>query len=368
MPTKPILVKRTDLPDFKEYSRVIKKLWKSKWITNNGVYAKQLVIELKKYLGVPHLALLTNGTITLHIALKVLNLPKGGEIITTPFTFAATTNIIIWEGFTPVFVDIDPDTWNIDPKAIENAITSRTVAIMPVHVYGNPCDVEVIEQIAKKHNLKVIYDAAHAFGVEYKGKSVLNYGDFSSLSFHATKVFHTIEGGALITPNESMHEQVEYARNFGIVEFEDQISFAGTNGKMNEFQAAMGLCNVPNLETQRLQREKVFQLYVSLLSNNSKVRLQKNVASKQNYAYMPIVLENIEAREKVITALNKSEIYPRKYFYPLTSDFPFINPKSRRHTHIAKSVSDGALCLPLYSDLRDQEVTKIAEIVIKNLS
>lgn len=363
MPTKPILVKRTDLPDFKEYSRLIKKLWKSKWITNNGVYAKQLVIELKKYLGVPHLALLTNGTITLHIALKVLNLPKGGEIITTPFTFAATTNVIIWEGFTPVFVDIDPQTWNIDPKAIEKAITSKTVAIMPVHVYGNPCDVEVIERIAKKHNLKVIYDAAHAFGVEYKGKSVLNYGDFSSLSFHATKVFHTIEGGALITPNESMLKQVEYARNFGIVEFEDQIAFAGTNGKMNEFQAAMGLCNIPNLDKQRLQREKIFQLYTSLLSNNPKIRLQKNIASKQNYGYMPIVLESIEAREKVIRALNKNEIYPRKYFYPLTSDFSFINLGSKYYTHTAKSISNGALCLPLYSDLAPSHVKRITRLI-----
>jgi len=363
MPTKPILVKRTDLPDFKEYSRLIKKLWKSKWITNNGVYAKQLVIELRKYLGVPHLALLTNGTITLHIALKVLNLPKGGEIITTPFTFAATTNVIIWEGFTPVFVDIDPQTWNIDPKAIEKAITPRTVAIMPVHVYGNPCDVEAIERIAKKHNLKVIYDAAHAFGVEYKGKSVLNYGDFSSLSFHATKVFHTIEGGALITPNESMLKQVEYARNFGIVEFEDQIAFAGTNGKMNEFQAAMGLCNIPNLDKQRQQREKIFQLYTSLLSNNPKIRLQKNIASKQNYGYMPVSFESLNMRDRIIAGLKKKSVFPRKYFYPLTSEFRFSKIYPKDDLTNARRVSDGILCLPLYSSLSSRQIETISAVI-----
>lgn len=365
---KKILVKRTDMPDFDEYVKLIEKLWQTRWITNNGEYAKRLANELKKYLCVPNLALLCNGTLSLHIALKILDLPQGGEIITTPFTFIATTNVIIWEGYIPVFVDIDPKTWNIDPTEIEKAITPNTVAIMPVHVYGNPCDVEAIDIIAKKHNLKIIYDAAHAFGVKYRDQSILNYGDLSSLSFHATKVFHTIEGGALVSGSKELIAKVENARNFGIVEYEDLISAVGTNAKMNEFQAAMGLCNIANLGESLILRKKIYESYRVKLKKYRKVRFQKITASEYNYAYMPICFESMLVRDRVTNKLEEINVFPRKYFYPLSSDIPMYQ-KYNRHASLAKarSISDGILCLPLYGELTEHDISKVVKIIIQNI-
>ncbi len=367
MSRKPILVKMTDMPSLESYSKMIKMLWKSKWITNNGTYAKQLTEKLKAYLGVSNLALLNNGTLTLHIALKTLNLPKGGEIITTPFTFVATTSTIVWEGFTPVFVDINPKTWNIEPEAIEKAITAHTVAIMPVHVYGNPCDVEAIDRIAKKYNLKVVYDAAHAFGVKYKNKSILNYGNFSSLSFHATKVFHTIEGGALVTTSKKLNDLVERTRNFGIIEFKEAISLAGTNAKMNEFQAAMGLCNIPNLKKNLSLRKKYYSLYIANLSKNKAIRFQEIVASEYNYAYMPICFQSKTIRDRVVQRLESNSIFPRKYFYPLTSSFDRYTSYRHDNLKVATDISNGILCLPLHSELSINDINTISSIILSAL-
>lgn len=367
MKHKKILVKRTDMPDLDRYIKHVRRLWKSKWLTNNGEYAKKLADELKEYLSIPNIALLTNGTLSLHIALKLLDLPEGGEIITTPFTFVATTNVIIWERFRPVFVDIDPVTWNIDPTAIVKAITPNTVAIMPVHVYGNPCNVETIDDIAKKHDLKVVYDAAHAFGVKYRGRSILSYGDISSLSFHATKIFHTIEGGALVTSSKRLHELVECARNFGIVEHEEIVILPGTNAKMNEFQAAMGLCNLPQLQHQLQVRESLYNSYKVLLSGSVKIRFQKIIASTYNYAYMPVCFESLTVRDKVLSSLQRHNIFPRKYFYPLTSSFDFSSQYKKHSLINGQRIADGILCLPLHGELTNNDVREICQIILKEI-
>ena len=261
-----INVTKSELPNLKEYQEYVKQIWKRAWLTNNGKFVRQLEKKLPGYIGGKLLSLVTNGTLAMQLAIKALNLK--GEIITTPFTFPATTNVILWEGCTPVFADIDPETYNIDPADIEKKITNKTSAILAVHVYGNPCATERLEKLAKKNGLKIIYDAAHAFGVKYKNKLIGSYGDISTFSFHATKVFNTIEGGAITTNSIQINKDVNLLRNFGITG-EEEVVLAGINAKMSEFQAAMGLLNLKKINSKILLRKKIYELYKRLLQNNS---------------------------------------------------------------------------------------------------
>ncbi len=362
-----ITVTKPDLPDLERYVEYLKKIWASRWLTNNGELVQLLEERLKEYLKVKNLVLISNGTLALHIALKALNLK--GEVITTPFTFAATTNVILWEGLTPVFADIDPETFNIDPDDVEKKITDKTSTILAVHVYGNPCHVEELQKIANKYNLKLIYDAAHAFGVEYKGQSVLNYGDISTLSFHATKVFHTIEGGAIVVRDENLLEKIKLLRNHGI-KSEEEVILPGTNAKMNEFQAAMGLCNLENIDEKIQRRKMLYEFYKEELSDLD-VNFQKIIASKYNHAYMPVLFKNKKTRDKVYSELIKNGIKPRRYFYPLTSKFDYFKKQGENITEKYKfknclDISNRVLCLPMYSTLEVGVVEKIVNI-IKNV-
>ncbi len=358
-----IFVTKSELPKIQEYVSYLKKIWKSSILTNNGPLAQQLEKELKSYLDCENLALVTNGTLALQLAFRAMQL--SGEVITTPFTFAATSTALIYEGLKPVFADIDSDTFTISPSDVRKKITKRTSAILAVHVYGNPCHMEELAKIAREHNLKLIYDAAHAFGVEYKGRSVMQYGDVNTLSFHATKVFNTIEGGAIITKTKKAVDSVKLLRNFGIVSEED-VEIAGINAKMNEFQAAMGLCNIKAIEAKIKARKSLYEIYAKAFSGNKNIRMQKLTASKYNYSYMPVVFRSKTIRDRVHDELVKSAIKPRKYFYPLISDFKFIDQKRGTSLPVSKSISDGVLCLPLYSSLNHSIVKKIAQIALSN--
>lgn len=319
--TAPILVTKPFLPDLKEYTAYLQQIWDNNWLTNNGPMVKELEQKLKDYLGVKHLFFVSNGTIALQIAIKALGLT--GEIITTPFTYVATTNSIIWEGCTPVFVDIDEQGFGIDPAKIESAITSKTQAIMAVHVYGNPNRVKEIEKIAKKHNLRVIYDAAHCFGTRIGKQSILNFGDISTLSFHATKVFHTVEGGAIATNSDVLARKISLYRSFGHVG-DDHIT-VGINGKNSEFHAAMGLVNLKKLPQVISRRKKVAETYDAHLSKDRlrTLKVAKNVLF--NYAYYPVVFESEAVLLKVKAALEKENIFPRRYFFPSLNTVQFVN-------------------------------------------
>ena len=319
-----ITVTKSDLPDLEEYIEYLKKIWASRWLTNNGEFVQLLERRLEEYLKVKNLGLVANGTLALQLALKALDIK--GEVVTTPFTFAATTNVILWEGLTPVFADIDPETFNINPKDVEKKITDKTTAILAVHVYGNPCYVEELQEIADKYDLKLIYDAAHAFGVEYKNRSVLNYGDISTLSFHATKVFNTIEGGAIIIKDEELFEKLKLLINHGI-KSEEEVVLPGINAKMNEFQAAMGVCNLENIDEKIQLRKKIYEHYIEELADTT-VKFQKIIASNYNYIYMPLCFEDIKKRNEIYSDLIKNGIMPRKYFYPLTVDFDYLKRKA----------------------------------------
>lgn len=361
-----ITVTKPSLPPFEKYIEYLKEIWSSKWLTNDGKFVKRLEEELKAYLDLKNLILVTNGTLALQLILKGLEIK--GEVITTPFTFVATTNAILLEKLTPVFADIDQHTFNIDPKDIERKITKKTSAILAVHVYGNPCYVEELQEIANKHNLKVIYDSAHAFGVEYKNKSVVNFGDASTLSFHATKIFNTIEGGAIIAKNEQIFEKLGLLRNHGI-KSEEEIIIPGTNAKMNEFQAAMGLCNLEEVKENIAAREKIYMHYKEELRRLPNVQFQKIIASKYNYSYFPIILESKKKRDQVYNELLKKEIKTRKYFYPLTINSRYFEKKKIRGSEenglkVSKSISDRVLCLPLYPDLEEENI----DYIIKNLN
>ncbi len=363
-----INVTRTDLPKIDLYIRYLKRLWQTHWITNNGEFVQLLERKLKKYLKVKHLILVNNGTLAIQLIIKALQLK--GEVITTPFTFAATSTALIWEGQTPVFADINPNTYNISPSDVEKKITKKTSAIFAVHVYGNPCDVEKLDVIAKKYRLKLIYDAAHAFGVEYNKKSVLRYGDASILSFHATKIFHTIEGGAIIVNNKKLYQKLKLLQNFGI-QSEEKVLLPGINAKMNEFQAAMGLANLPYLESNRQKRKKIYLAYLDGFANNKSIGLQKLICSKYNYSYLPILLKDEKTRNILFDKLIENGIKPRKYFYPLITDFEFYkNDKLNEKYQIneAKIVAQRILCLPLYSSLSMQSAKKIIKIIVQSLS
>ena len=363
-----ILVTRSSMPDYEEYCEEIKELWDSHWLTNMGTKHKELQAELEKYLEVPHAVLYTNGHLALENVLAAMNFPKNGEVITTPFTFASTTHAIVRNGLVPVFCDIDPVDYTMDVTKIEALITDKTCAIVPVHVYGNICKVEEIQRIADKYGLKVIYDAAHAFGVKYKGVSSASFGDASMFSFHATKVFNTIEGGAVCFKNDSMVQLLNDMKNFGI-HGPETVEFVGGNAKMNEFQAAMGICNLRHLEKEIEKRKAVMERYRERLSDTEGIILcppQDNV--EPNYAYCPVVFEPTlfgSTRNEVFTALADNGIGARKYFYPLTNTFDcFHGAYDINNTPVALHISKRVLTLPLYADLSIADVDRICDVIL----
>ena len=362
---KPILVTKPLLPKFEEYIEKIKEIWPNEWLTNFGPLHNELKEELKDYLLVDNISLFTNGHLALSAAIKALNLT--GEVITTPYTFASTTNAIVENGLTPVFCDISLKDYNIDVNKIEELITDKTSAIVAVHVYGNPCDVEKIEEIAKKYNLKVIYDAAHAFGVKINSRGINEYGDASMLSFHATKVFNTIEGGAVCYKDNNLEKKFKIIMNFGIDQEKEDIEEIGTNAKMNEFQAAMGLCNLKNIEEAIERRHNIVNLYRKLLSNIDGITYLNDTDNvKHNYAYFPILIDKEkygQDRNELMERLKEKDIYCRKYFYPLTSEFTYYKEKYKSNTEIAKYVSENILVLPLYDSLTNEDVETICSLI-----
>lgn len=358
-----ITVTRSSLPPFEEYVEMIKPLWESHWLTNMGTYHAQLEEELTESLG-REVSLTVNGHMALELAIQSMNFPAGGEVITTPFTFISTTHAIIRNGLVPVFCDVGED-YTIDVSKIENLITEQTVAIVPVHVYGNICNVEEIERIAYKYGLKVIYDAAHAFGESYHGRKVAEYGDCSVFSFHATKVFHTIEGGAVCCKDHEQWESLYNLKNFGI-RSEELTVWIGANAKMNEFQAAMGLCNLRYFEREVEKRKRIVEEYERLLKGQNGITLNKRKNNvKYNYAYFPVLFETRERRDFVYDKLREQEIYARKYFYPLTADAACFKNKYRDvKLERARDFSNRILVLPLFADLEESELQRIAEIVL----
>ncbi len=363
---KEINVTRSSMPAFEEYCAEIRDLWDSRWLTNMGSKHEALRNRLVEYLSAEHLDLLTNGHMAIELSLQALNLT--GEVITTPFTFASTTQAIVRNGLTPVFCDIDPVTFCMDAAKIEPLITEKTSAILPVHVYGNVCDVEAIEALAEKHNLKVLYDAAHTFGVKYKGKSTANFGDASCFSFHATKVFHSIEGGCSCYKDKGLGERLAKLKNFGLAG-QESVEELGTNAKMDEFRAAMGLCNLRHVDGEIAKRKRVVERYREHLDGVAGLQLnpiQKDVES--NYAYFPVVFhDGIFSANRDFTAdkLSQHGIHARKYFYPLTSEFACYNGKfDLGKTPIAKEISHKVLTLPLYADLDLEDADRVCDIIL----
>jgi dTDP-4-amino-4,6-dideoxygalactose transaminase len=352
-----IPVTKSFLPPVDKYKKYIDKIWLNEWITNNGECVIELEKKLKSLLQVKHLLFVNNGTIAIQIAIKALGLR--GEIITTPFSYVATTSSIVWENCIPVFADIDEHTCCISPEKIEKLINKNTSAILATHVYGNACDVEYIEQIAQKHNLKVIYDAAHAFGVTYKDQSILNYGDVSTLSFHATKVFHTVEGGAIVTNDDDLAHKISYLRNFG---HNGQEAFwgLGINGKNSEMHAAMGLCNLEYIQDIIAQRKLISQLYDKELTDIPMRFPTQRAQLGYNYAYYPVILESEETLLRVQKALNEEKIFPRRYFYPSLNTLSYIPYQA---TSISEDISKRVLCLPLYHTLTNENVYHITQII-----
>lgn len=363
-----ILVTKSSMPPMEEYIEEIKSIWDSHWLTNMGVKHQELTQRLETYLGVPNVSLFSNGHMALELSLQAMNL-RGGEVITTPFTFASTTHAIVRNGLVPVFCDIKEDDFTLDPEDIERHITDRTVAILPVHVYGNICQVERIEKIAHKYGIKVIYDAAHAFGESYKGTGVANFGDASMFSFHATKVFNTIEGGAVCFHDEELGRKLFRLKNFGIRD-EETVDGVGANAKMNEFQAAMGLCNLRHIDGEIEKRKKVVERYRENLSGVPGIRLNNmNEDVKSNFAYFPVLFDEKEfghTRNEVSDRLKSENIFSRKYFYPLTSTFECYNNRfSEQNTPIALKISKRVLTLPLYADLSLSDVDRICHIIMQ---
>lgn len=353
------------MPSYEEYTSVIEQLWQSKWLTNMGDIHSILEEQLKTYLGIPFISLFSNGHMALESIIDVMGLT--GEVITTPFTFISTTHAIIRNGLTPVFCDVNSNDYTMDVTKIEALITDKTSAIVPVHVYGNPCNVAEIERIAKKHNLKVIYDAAHAFGVKYKGQGISNFGDVSMYSFHATKVFNTIEGGGLAFNDETLVPQLNAYKNFGLTG-QESVEYIGTNSKMNEFQAAMGICNLRHIDTEIAKRKQVVERYISHLQNIEGIKLSlPNEHVTSNYSYFPVVFDDFrKTRDEICEQLKAENIFARKYFYPLTSEFECYKGQfDVSETPIAKHISERVLTLPLYADLSLDDVDRICHIILK---
>lgn len=363
-----ILVTRSSMPSLQEYVDEIKSIWDNHWLTNMGTKHEKLQNILEKYLTVSHVVLYTNGHLALENAIAAFNLPRGGEVITTPFTFASTTHAIVRNGLVPVFCDITEDDYTIDTTKIEELITDRTVAIVPVHVYGNMCNVDEIDRISKKYGLKVIYDAAHAFAVKYKGISSACFGDASMFSFHATKVFNTIEGGAVCLKNDSMVQLLNDQKNFGI-HGPEEVAYIGGNAKMNEFQAAMGICNMRHLGEEIEKRKKVVERYRQHLLGVEGIKLtniQTDVES--NYAYFPVVFDGYKyTRNEIYSMLGENGIGARKYFYPLTNGFECYSnypTAGTDKTPIAQHTALRVLTLPLYADLKIDDVDRICDIIL----
>ena len=352
-----INVTKTYLPDKEKYKKYVDEIYDNGWITNNGPLVQRLENRLAKYLGVKNIVLVSSGTSALEIAYRTLEIKD--EVITTPFSFVATTSSLVSNGLTPIFVDIDEKTLNINIKKIEEKITDKTTAIVPVHIFGNACDVEGIQIIADTNDLKVVYDASHAFGVKYKEESILNYGDISTLSFHATKLFHTIEGGAIIINDDKLVQKARYLINFGI-ENSESIPELGTNAKMNEFEAAMGLCILDEMKVIKDTREKIVALYETGIK--SLLGLQKqNLYATKNFSYFPVIFRNEEELLKVQSALNRENIYPRRYFYNSLDSLTYITPK--QFCKNSREVSKRILCLPIYTDLEKKIQVKIITII-----
>ena len=364
-----INVTRSSMPEFEEYCEEIRQLWDSRWLTNMGIKHQQLQKQLEEYLNVPHVTLFTNGHIALETVIEAMGFPEGAEVITTPFTFASTTHAIARNGLVPVFCDVNPVDYTMDVTKIEALITEKTCAIVPVHVYGNMCDDDAITSVARKHGLKVIYDAAHAFGASYKGKSAGALGDASMFSFHATKVFNTIEGGAVTFHDDQLVEKLNDWKNFGQHSPEDVIYAAG-NGKMSEFQAAMGLCNLRHLDGEIEKRGEAVKRYRERLSNVEGIHLcpvQQDVTP--NYAYFPVVFDGYRYdRDQVSERLKADNIVARKYFYPLTNDFACyagLPTAGGEKTPVAKHIADRVLTLPLFADLTVADVDRICDVILR---
>ncbi len=364
-----IHVTRPDLPPLEEFNQALQQIWENKWLTNKGPFHDQFEKELAAYLGVPYISLFSNGTLALMIALRVLDIK--GEVITTPYSFVATTHALWWNGIKPVFVDVEPEYGNLDPDKIEAAITPKTTAILPVHVYGNLCDMENIQKLADKHNLKVIYDAAHAFGVEKDGQSILNSGDLSVLSFHATKSFNTIEGGAIVCRDAETKKQIDYLKNFGF-ENETTVTGPGINAKMNELQAAYGLLQLKEFNNNTEKRKKLTETYRRELQNVKGVSfLQDKEQVKHNYSYFPVFIgpEYPLSRDGLYEKLKENNIFARRYFYPLISEFPPYNElptASPDHLPVAVQKANEVICLPLYSELEISDIRFVTDI-LKNV-
>lgn len=363
---RPIYVTQPFLPPLEEFLPYLEQIWESKWLTNGGQFHQAFENKLSDHLGVEHLALFTNGTLALITALQALRIT--GEVITTPYSFVAAAHSLLWNGIKPVFVDIDPETFNLDPKKIEGAITPHTTAILPVHVYGKPCDVEKIGEIADLYGLKVIYDAAHAFGVRYKGESLLAYGDLSAMSFHATKVFNTFEGGAIVCPDGKTKKRIDDLKNFG---FHDEVTVVapGINAKMNEVQAAFGLLQLKYVGKAIKKRRRIDSLYREKLSSVPGIYCPPLPAdTTYNYAYFPILVtkEYPLSRDELYEELRRQGIFPRRYFYPLISEFPMyrgLPSAAASNLPVAKRVAEQVLCLPIYPDLELDHVLDTIEII-----
>lgn len=354
-----ISVTKPFLPPYEDYEQYLRGIWHRNWLTNNGPLVNQLEWKLKEYFKVPHLLYVNNGTIALQIAIKALDLK--GEIITTPFSYVATTSSIVWEGCSPIFADIDIDTLNIDPQTIEKLITPATSAIMATHVYGNPCDIEVIDRIAKKHHLKVIYDGAHCFGTTYKGKSVFSYGDITTTSFHATKLFHTTEGGAVFTPSTDLLKRMAFMRNFGHDGPED-FEGVGINAKNSEFHAAMGLANFPYIPRILESRTQRCTWYTERLQGLRVRRIKINPFAGYNHAYYPIIFEDEPSLLKAFELLKAHNIGSRRYFYPSLNSLNYLEYQS---TPVSEEISKRVLCLPLFYDLTKEEVDLICRLLLR---
>ena len=354
-----IPVTKPFLPNLSEYEKLLQEIWQRNWLTNDGPLVNELELTLKRTLGLNHLLFVSNGTIALQMALKALGIE--GEVITTPFSYVATTSSIVWENCTPVYVDIDPNTFNIDPTKIEAAITAKTTAILATHVFGNACDIDAIEAIAQKHQLKVIYDAAHCFGTLYKGKSILAYGDISTISFHATKLFHTVEGGAVITQTPSVLRKLALLRNFGH-DGPDKFSGIGINGKNSELHAAMGIINLRYIDEILAKRKWLHGLYDSALMNLSVQRPAIQLNCNWNYAYYHIVFNSEAQLLASIQLLNEHWVYPRRYFYPSLNTLSYVTAVP---TPVSENIASRILCLPLYHEMTKAEVDLIARLLLR---
>lgn len=356
----------SSMPPYEEYIQAIKPLWRSHFLTNMGKYHQELEVKLKEYLQVSELSLMVNGHMALELAIQAFGFPDGAEVITTPFTFISTTHAIVRNQLKPVFCDIKLNNGTIDETKIDELITDKTVAIIPVHVYGNVCNIEKIQEIAKKYKLKIIYDAAHAFGVEYKGKGIGSYGDASIFSFHATKVFNTIEGGAVTFSEHKLYEKLYNLKNFGILGKELTVDI-GVNAKMNEFSAIMGLCNLKYIDKAIENRKERYELYVNYLKDIDGIRLlDKNKNARGNYAYFPIVVEKEFGinRNELYECLQKNGIYSRKYFYPITADQKCYGDKYiKLDLKCARELAEKILVIPLYENMEKKKICEIAEII-----